>query len=115
MQKGNKKTLKPRCLFFEHVKAAAGVAAHQDVPAGMNHVNGTDGPKAVGVVEGVQQFPRVLVDLDLPRLRHAAHHEAVLLLRVPYRSEPRQPAARVIVVSSEQQTGRKKREKHSSD
>lgn len=77
----------------------------------MNDVDGAHGGEEVGVRKGVQDFPGVLEDFDLPRPQQAAHHEAVVPLRLPDGSEPGQPAPRVVVVSSEEQTGgRRKRE-----
>lgn len=96
-----KKNPSPFLLFFEDMKAAAGVATHEDVPGGMQDVDGADGAQAVGVAEGVQQRPGVAEELDLPRPHHAAHREALLLLGVPHRAEPCQPAARVAVVAAE--------------
>lgn len=87
-------------LFFEHMKAATGVAPHQDVLAGVDDVNGAHRAEAVHVAEGVQQLPGVLEDLDLSGLCHAAHQEAVLLLGVPDGPEAAQPAACVVVVSA---------------
>lgn len=90
------------------MKAATGVATHQDVLTGVNDVDGADGSQAVDVRKRVQEFSSILEDFDLPRPRHAAHHEAMLLLGVPYCSEPGQPAARVVIVASEKEPGRKR-------
>lgn len=92
-------------LPHEDVQAATGVATHEDIPGGVERIDGADRAQALGAAEGVQQHPRVLEHLDLPRPCHAAHHKALLLLGVPHGAEARQPAARVVVVPAEQREG----------
>lgn len=84
------------------MQAAAGVAPHEDVPGGVECIDGAHGAQVLGAAEGVKQQPRVLEHLDLPGPCHAAHHKALLLLGVPHCAEARQPAARVVVVPAEQ-------------
>lgn len=92
-------------LPHEDVQAATGVATHEDIPGGVERIDGAHRAQALGAAEGVQQHPRVLEHLDLPRPYHAAHHKALLLLGVPHGAEARQPAARVVVVPAEQRGG----------
>lgn len=83
------------------MEAATRITPGHNVPGRVAGVDGADGAKAVFTGERMQQFSSGVEDLDPSRLSHTPHHKAVVALGVPFRSEPRQPAARIVVVPSQ--------------